>query len=51
MQGMEGEAVVYHREIRHNEADAVRSARLRVKDAGVWSKNEFFHWIVGSFYE
>jgi len=27
MKGMEGEAVVYHREIRHNAADAVRSAR------------------------
>jgi hypothetical protein len=25
MQGMEGEAVVYYRETRHNEADAVRS--------------------------
>ncbi len=28
MQGMEGEAVVYYRETRHNEADVVRSARL-----------------------
>ena len=27
MQGLEGEAVVYHRETRHNAADAVRSVR------------------------
>jgi hypothetical protein len=27
MQGMEGEAVVYYRETRHNAADEVRSAR------------------------
>jgi len=31
MQGMEGEAVVYYRETRQNEADAVRSARLKGK--------------------
>ncbi len=29
--GMEGEAVVYYRETRHNEADAVRSARPKGK--------------------
>ncbi len=34
MQGLEGEAVVYHCETRQNAADAVRSARPRgVKDA------------------
>ena len=27
LQGMEGEAVVYHRETRHNAEDAVRLAR------------------------
>ena len=27
IRGMEGEAVVYYRETRHNEADAARSAR------------------------
>ena len=32
MQGMEGEAVVYHRETRHNAADAVRSARPEGKE-------------------
>jgi hypothetical protein len=31
MQGMESEAVVHYRETRHNEADAVRSARLKGK--------------------
>jgi len=31
MQGMEGEAVVYYRETRHNGADAVRLARLKGK--------------------
>ena len=31
MEGMEGEAVVYHRETRHNASDAVRSARLERK--------------------
>jgi hypothetical protein len=32
MQGMEGEAVVYHRETLHNAADAVRSARPKGKN-------------------
>ena len=32
MQGMEGEAVVYHRETRHNAADAVRSIRPKGKE-------------------
>jgi len=31
MEGMEGEAVVYHRETRHNASDAVRSARPKGK--------------------
>ena len=32
MQGLEGEAVVYHRETRQNAADAVRSARPEGKE-------------------
>jgi len=31
MQGMEGEAVVYHRETRHNEADGLILARPKGK--------------------
>jgi hypothetical protein len=38
MQGMEGEAVVYHRETRHNEADAVRSARPEGKNCRYLNK-------------
>ena len=39
MQGMEGEAVVYYRETRHNEADAVRSACLEEKMSIIIEQN------------
>jgi len=50
MQGMEGEAVVGHRETRHNPADVVRLARPKGKNGG-YKKRSFLKRGIGRFYE
>jgi hypothetical protein len=51
MEGMEGEAVVYHRETRYNASDAVRSARPEGKRCLHLVQKSFSIGSVGSFYE